>query len=193
MRLVIVESPYRGNIIINESYARRAMHDCLVRGEAPFASHLLYTQPGVLQDEDPFQRRVGITAGLAWGKVADAHIFYTDLGWSEGMLQALAHCRREERATEFRALDGRIRTPDEHYAPIAENRGPWYIVTVDKDLFDDRNYIFTAIDNSGMTAILTTDRKSADTFEGKAEALAFIDRIKENRAFRHLPLVAVQE
>jgi hypothetical protein len=28
----------------------RCLHDCLEPGEAPFASHLLYTQPGVLCD-----------------------------------------------------------------------------------------------------------------------------------------------
>lgn len=42
MRLVVVESPYAGDVKRNEEYARRAMADCLARGEAPFASHLLW-------------------------------------------------------------------------------------------------------------------------------------------------------
>ena len=47
---VIVESPYAGDVERNERYARACIRDCLLRGEAPFASHLLYTQAGVLDD-----------------------------------------------------------------------------------------------------------------------------------------------
>ena len=43
MRFVIVESPYAGDVAANVEYARAAVADCLRRGEAPFASHLLYT------------------------------------------------------------------------------------------------------------------------------------------------------
>lgn len=43
---IILESPYAGDVEGNLTYARRAMHDSLMRGEHPIASHLLYTQPG---------------------------------------------------------------------------------------------------------------------------------------------------
>lgn len=69
MELVIIESPYAGtrdDIESNVEYARAAMHDCLTRGEAPYASHLLYTQPGVLRDEVPEERRLGIEAGIPY-------------------------------------------------------------------------------------------------------------------------------
>ena len=85
MRRVIVESPYAGDVERNEAYARAAMRDCLVRGEAPYASHLLYTQPGILDDDDPDQRQHGIEAGFAWADVADAVVVYIDHGISEGM------------------------------------------------------------------------------------------------------------
>ncbi|MEK7414304.1 MAG: hypothetical protein AAB263_13395, partial [Planctomycetota bacterium] len=80
MRLVIVESPYAGDVERNVTYARAALADCLARGEAPIASHLLYTQPGVLDDLIPEQRTQGIQAGLAWARVADAAVFYVDHG-----------------------------------------------------------------------------------------------------------------
>ena len=51
-RKVILESPYAGDVETNLRNARAAMRDCLLRGEAPYASHLLYTQPGVLDDGD---------------------------------------------------------------------------------------------------------------------------------------------
>ena len=47
MRLVILESPYAGDVAANVKYARRCVRDSLSRGEAPIASHLLYTQPGM--------------------------------------------------------------------------------------------------------------------------------------------------
>jgi hypothetical protein len=95
MRLVIVESPYAGDIDRNVAYARAALADCLRRGEAPIASHLLYTQPGVLRDEVPEERRLGIDAGLAWRRVADCAVFYVDLDWSRGMRESFALYRRE--------------------------------------------------------------------------------------------------
>lgn len=85
MRRVIIESPYAGNIELNLRYLRACMADCLRRGEAPFASHGLYTQPGVLDDGVPEERARGIHAGFAWRDLADATVVYTDLGTSSGM------------------------------------------------------------------------------------------------------------
>lgn len=84
-RLVIVESPFAGDVAANIEYGRRCLRDSLARGEAPIASHLLYTQDGVLDDDDPAERRAGIEAGLAWHRVADAAVVYTDRGISAGM------------------------------------------------------------------------------------------------------------
>ena len=62
--------------------------DSLLRGEAPIASHLLYTQPGILNDNVKQERQLGIDAGLAWKEVADKHVFYIDFGYSAGMTYA---------------------------------------------------------------------------------------------------------
>jgi hypothetical protein len=104
--LVILESPYKdGDREANAAYARRCMADCLAQGEAPFASHLLYTQ--VLTDEDdPQQRRQGIEAGLAWGKVAAKTVVYIDRGISPGMQQGIARAHTEGRFVEYRTLSG---------------------------------------------------------------------------------------
>ena len=67
MKRVILESPYAGDVERNVAYARACLRDSLLRGEAPIASHLLYTQPGVLDDQIPEERQMGIDAGLAWG------------------------------------------------------------------------------------------------------------------------------
>lgn len=90
MRLVILESPYAGDVARNIEYARRCVRDSLARGEAPIASHLLYTQPGILDDDDPAERQWGIDAGLAWRRVAEASVVYTDLGVSRGMEYGIA-------------------------------------------------------------------------------------------------------
>lgn len=94
MKLVIVESPYAGNVEMNVAYARVALRDCLARGEAPIASHLLYTQ--VLDDKIPTERQQGIDAGLAWRKAPGVlPVFYCDLGWSSGMCAARDLYERE--------------------------------------------------------------------------------------------------
>lgn len=85
-------------------YARAAMRDCLLRGEAPYASHLLYTQEGVLDDDVPEERQLGIHAGLCWGSAALKTVVYTDLGISEGMKQGIRHAEAEGRPIEYRSL-----------------------------------------------------------------------------------------
>ena len=85
MMRVIIESPYAGDVARNIEYARRCVRDSLLRGEAPIASHLLYTQPGILRDDLPEERQHGIDAGLAWRAVASASVVYVDYGISAGM------------------------------------------------------------------------------------------------------------
>jgi hypothetical protein len=104
MRLVIIESPYAGDVERNVEYARRAMRDSISRGECPIASHLLYTQPGILDDSIPSERERGVALGHAWMVVADAVIFYTDLGISTGMrLAEVMACNINE--NEYNLLD----------------------------------------------------------------------------------------
>lgn len=104
MRCVIVESPYAGRVEKNEVYARLALRDCLRRGEAPFASHLMYTLPSVLDDADVSERALGIAAGLAIGERMDATIVYTDYGVTPGMKQGIDAAERAGRPIEYRSL-----------------------------------------------------------------------------------------
>jgi len=104
MRRVILESPYAGNVERNVRYARACLRDSLLREEAPIASHLLYTQPGVLNDEIPEERRQGIEAGLAWRTVAEASVVYVDLGITPGMAHGIAIARSAGIPVEYRNL-----------------------------------------------------------------------------------------
>lgn len=104
---VIVESP-AGNIERNQRYLRACMRDCIEREETPYASHGLLTQPGVLRDHDPWERKLGIFAGFEWRTVAEKTVFYLDLGMSEGMKLAEEHCRLlgDWHLVEYRQLGG---------------------------------------------------------------------------------------
>jgi hypothetical protein len=108
VRLVILESPYRADtaeeVEDNKTYARLALHDCLMRGEAAIASHLLYTQEGVLDDTIPLERLFGIAAGLAWRRAIEYAVFYVDRGWSKGMLDARKLYDREGIPYQIRTL-----------------------------------------------------------------------------------------
>lgn len=101
---VILESPYAGDIEKNLRYVRACMRDSLLRGEAPFPSHALYTQPGVLRDELADEREHGIQAGFAWRKVATKTVFYTDLGESRGMAYGRQHATDLGHTVENRTL-----------------------------------------------------------------------------------------
>jgi hypothetical protein len=137
LRLVILESPFAGRpkgwiarvpglrrlaaAVLrwrNIRYARAAVRDSILRGESPIASHLLFTQPGILRDDRVGERALGIAAGLIWGETAlyfsrhDAPLsaFYIDLGITEGMLLGAERAARQGRAVDHRRVRG-WRTP----------------------------------------------------------------------------------
>jgi len=105
MKRVIIESPYKGKIPVNEIYGELCMCDCLVNyNEAPFASHLLYTRTWVLRDDIPEERKLGIKAGFLWRDVAEKTIFYIDLGISTGMQLGIIDCKNKGAPYETRVL-----------------------------------------------------------------------------------------
>ena len=104
MKLVIIESPYAGDVRGNRKYARACMADSLKRGEAPLASHLLYTQPGILDDTIPEERNLGMAAGFSWMDHADLLAVYNDKGISSGMMKGIERATRKGINIEFRSL-----------------------------------------------------------------------------------------
>lgn len=103
MTPVVIESPYAGDISRNLEYARECMRDSLERGEAPYASHLLYTQ--VLDDMVDEERQLGIQAGFKWKHLPSVTtVFYLDRGWSKGMRQAMSYCVSHRLPYELRSL-----------------------------------------------------------------------------------------
>lgn len=104
MKLVVIESPFAGDIERNIKYARRCMVDSLSRGEAPYASHLLYTQDGILDDTIPQERAKGMSAGFAWGKCADTVAVYVDFGISVGMEAGIAAAHERGAKIEYRTI-----------------------------------------------------------------------------------------
>jgi hypothetical protein len=104
MKLVILESPFAGDVDANTEYARRCVRDSLSRGEAPIASHLLYTQPGILDDDKTDERALGIEAGHEWMNVADRVVVYHDHGVSAGMNEGIKRAFEAGVLVEFRKL-----------------------------------------------------------------------------------------
>lgn len=91
-QIVIVESPYAGEVVRNKAYLQCAFRDCYARGEIPIASHQLYTDS--LIDTVPAERELGIGLGIELRDqliraVGAGSVFYVDLGWSSGMRAAL--------------------------------------------------------------------------------------------------------
>jgi hypothetical protein len=114
VKRVLIESPF-GSLVdgsratpieieANRAYARFALADALRRGEAPFASHLLY--PQVLMDAEPEERRLGMLAGFEWGRRADLVVVYHERGITPGMSEGIEHARAGGLPIVFRTLGG---------------------------------------------------------------------------------------
>lgn len=106
---VLIESPFKAASPEGEArnvrYVRACMRDSLLRGEAPFASHALYTLEGVLKDGEPAERKLGMEAGWAYLEVCKVTAVYTDLGISDGMRAGI------ERAESPWTADRQARLP----------------------------------------------------------------------------------
>lgn len=109
MQRVVIESPYKGDIPLNEIYGELCMHDCLVNhNESPYASHLLYTRTYVLRDDNPKERKLGIDAGFFWRDVAEKTVFYIDLGMTDGMVLGIEDCEKKDKKFEVRRLPDKL-------------------------------------------------------------------------------------
>jgi len=144
-RLVIVESPYAADSFLatylNMEYAVKACKHCLKAGHYPFASHLLYAQNSMLDDSNPDERALGITAGLAWAKRADFTIFFLDHGFSNGMREALRDCIIKERSYTYRYLDAVDNTILADFEQFAEDIYQQLRVANEPDHRNDEAYL----------------------------------------------------
>ena len=104
MRTVVMESPFAGDVEDNTRYALACLRDCLERGEAPMAGHLLYTR--VLDDDEPRERELGINAHIAWIHDCEAVVVYENKGISRGMRLAIDFAESYNKLIEYRKLDG---------------------------------------------------------------------------------------
>jgi hypothetical protein len=118
-RYTCVESPFKGidwsETQKNILYARACAKDCLDRGEVPYATHLFFTQRGLLDDRVTEERNKGIRAGkdiewlmhMASQFVEGVYVcsaFYTDRGMSHGMEFGLNEAKTVGRKCKFRKL-----------------------------------------------------------------------------------------
>lgn len=110
-RFVDVETPYmgrnEGEVRRNLLYARACVRNCLMQGEIPFASHLFFTQPGILDDNVPSERETGINAGkILIESLPDiVTAVYQDLGISKGMQYGIDRAIANGRTVEYRVLE----------------------------------------------------------------------------------------
>lgn len=86
----------------NMRYLRRAALDSIRRGEAPFASCLIY--PQVLDDATPEERKAGIECGFAWAEGVKDVAFYADHDTSDGVVRGLEYHAENGRQIELRYI-----------------------------------------------------------------------------------------
>lgn len=92
--LAIVESPFAGGSDWAAAYLSQCLAYCVARGWSPYASHAILTRPGILRDDCPSERDVGMQLGFAWRRVADFTVVFIDHGLTEGMRLGIDHADR---------------------------------------------------------------------------------------------------
>jgi hypothetical protein len=119
--LVVIESPYSGDIEHNIEYLLECMHDSyMVHKEAPIASHLLYTRlpkSEMKEGDDIYNGHVvdngslarhgrehGIRCGFAWNVHAKICAVYVDNGISKGMEYGIKFAKDNDIPIEYRRI-----------------------------------------------------------------------------------------
>lgn len=121
--IVMIESPYSGDIDRNVRYLLLCMTDAgLLHNELPYASHCYMTQHPRCKNFyvsdydkkwDVWTRETAIESSQRMRHRCDKTVFYTDRGWSRGMQAAKAYCQShglpfEERRLHTEALAERV-------------------------------------------------------------------------------------
>jgi hypothetical protein len=89
--LVYVCSPYSGDVEHNVGNARKYAAFSVEQGAMPIAPHLHY--PQFLNDDDPKQRKLGLTFGIIWlAKCSQLWVFGNVI--SEGMKTEIAAAKK---------------------------------------------------------------------------------------------------
>lgn len=123
MKRVIIESPYSGDVKRNKKYLQECLKDSLRRGEAPFASHQMYTT--ALDDAKDEQRNQGMNAGFAWTAKADLCAIYADYGISAGMREGIKRAAEHGVQIHFRYLFVDNENREVRVDDIPEARSIW--------------------------------------------------------------------
>lgn len=118
LKTVMIESPYSGDIESNVKYAYDCVRDSYLRGELPFAPHLLWTKISI-NDEDNgkdhysdnnhkhnVNSREHALQGCRVMRCKLGHVvFYLDRGWSSGMKRAFKEAKEDNIPVEARYLN----------------------------------------------------------------------------------------
>jgi len=108
MKKVIIESRFSAanveGLVRNKKFTLACMRDSFMRGEAPYASHVIYAQTHILDDFIAHERAIGMHAGFLWGDLGELTIVYVDLGISTGMQMGIDHAIKMGRPVEYRTL-----------------------------------------------------------------------------------------
>jgi hypothetical protein len=129
-RIVIIESPYYNNPDACRYLACCGL-DCIDRGEVPLASHaflpLCLPEHVIVDGTEKTGREIGLECGEAMATLCQpceapelaqhgtafalkiSRVFYTDLGWSDGMRGAYGVCDYNACNFSVRALQGPAR------------------------------------------------------------------------------------
>jgi len=115
MSVIFLESPYSGDIDRNIRYLALCGFDSsLLHGECPYASHGWMTQHPRAKNYfvsdydhkwDVLTRDEAIKRSQLMRHKLDMTVFYTDLGWSRGMLAAKEYCQENKLPYVERTLD----------------------------------------------------------------------------------------
>lgn len=115
--VVMVESPYSGDIDRNVRYLQLCMAECgVLHNELPYASHAIMTQHSRCKNHyvsdynkkwNVLTRDYAIKVSQRMRHRCDRTVFYIDRGWSTGMKAAKLYCQTHGLPFEERQLNAK--------------------------------------------------------------------------------------
>ena len=100
---VYVASKYAGDVSANTKEALKHCRYVIAEGCMPIASHILYAASGILKDDDPEERELGLMFGLALLGLCDEIWVFGDI--SPGMAAEIEEAKRRGLANNISTVD----------------------------------------------------------------------------------------
>lgn len=108
LKMVVLETRFVSKdiktMIMYRKFTLACIRGCLKRGEALYASHMMFAETNTLDEFSAEELTLGMVAGFLWSNQATKTVVYTDLGIGKGIAKGIETAKLNSKEIEYKTL-----------------------------------------------------------------------------------------